>query len=96
MFSTIAAHLTDALKGKYREGVVHWTEDCENGFNSLKQALARKPVLHSPDYNRQCVLLTDVSDNGIRVVLSQVTEGGKEHPIVYHSRKFSNVEKDTV
>ncbi|GBM16261.1 Retrovirus-related Pol polyprotein from transposon 17.6 [Araneus ventricosus] len=93
MFSTIAAPLTDALKGKCRKGVVHWTEDCEKAFNSLKQALASKPVLHSPDYNRQFILQTDASDNGIGVVLSQVTEDDKEHPIVYLSRKFSDVEK---
>ncbi|GBN66597.1 Retrovirus-related Pol polyprotein from transposon 17.6 [Araneus ventricosus] len=79
MFSTIAAPLTDALKGKCRKGVVHWTEDCEKAFNSLKQALASKPVLHSPDYNRQFILQTDASDNGIGVVLSQVTEDDKEH-----------------
>ncbi|GBL89900.1 hypothetical protein AVEN_178332-1 [Araneus ventricosus] len=96
MFSTIAAHLTDALKLKCREGVVNFTEDCENAFNSLKQDLANKPVLHSPDCNRQCVLQTDASDIGIGVVLSQVTEGDKEHPIVYLSRKFSDVEKNTV
>ncbi|GBL83952.1 Retrovirus-related Pol polyprotein from transposon 17.6 [Araneus ventricosus] len=93
MFSTIAAPLTDALKGKCRKGVVHWTEDCEKAFNSLKQALASKPVLHSPDYNRQFILQTDASDNGRGVVLSQVTEDDKEHPIVYLSRKFSDVEK---
>ncbi|GBM74610.1 Retrovirus-related Pol polyprotein from transposon 17.6 [Araneus ventricosus] len=93
MFSTIAAPLTDALKGKRRKGVVHWTEDCEKAFKSLKQALASKPVLHSPDYNRQFILQTDASGNGIGVVLSQVTEDDKEHPIVYLSRKFSDVEK---
>ncbi|GBM03338.1 Transposon Tf2-6 polyprotein [Araneus ventricosus] len=93
MFSTIAAPLTDSLKGKCRKGVVHWTEDCEQAFNSLKQALASKPVLHSPDYNRQFILQTDVSDNGIGVVLSQVTEDDKEHPIIYLSCKFSDVEK---
>ncbi|GBM63434.1 hypothetical protein AVEN_120559-1 [Araneus ventricosus] len=67
----------NALKGKCRKGVVHWTEDCEKAFNSLKQALASKPVLHSPDYNRQFILQTDASDNGIGVVLSQVTEDDK-------------------
>ncbi|GBN40471.1 hypothetical protein AVEN_239058-1 [Araneus ventricosus] len=37
--------------------------------------------------------VTDASDNGIEVVLSEVTEDDKEHPIVYLSRKFSDVEK---
>ncbi|GBM88819.1 Retrovirus-related Pol polyprotein from transposon 17.6 [Araneus ventricosus] len=93
MFSTIAAPLTDALKGKCRKGVVYWTEDCENAFNSLKQALASKPVLHCPDYNPQFILQKDASDNGIGVVLSKVTEDDKEHPIVYLSRILSDVEK---
>ncbi|GBL91698.1 hypothetical protein AVEN_130962-1 [Araneus ventricosus] len=91
MFPTIAAPLTDALKGKYRKGVVHWTEDYMKVFNSLKQALASKPVLHSPDY--QFILQTDASDNGTGVVLCQVTEDDKEHAIVYLIRKFSDVEK---
>ncbi|GBO01588.1 hypothetical protein AVEN_157289-1 [Araneus ventricosus] len=81
----------NALKGKYRKGVVHWTEDYKKVFNSLKQALASKPVLHSPDY--QFVLQTDASDNGTGVVLCQVTEYDKEHAIVYLIRKFSDVEK---
>lgn len=59
----------------------------------MKQALASKPVLHSPDYNRQFILQTDASDNGIGIFISQVTEDDKEHPIVYLSRKFSDVEK---
>ncbi|GBL96048.1 Retrovirus-related Pol polyprotein from transposon 17.6 [Araneus ventricosus] len=75
MFSTIAMPLTDAIKGKCRKGVVHWTEDCENAFNSLKQALASKPVLHSPDYNLQFISQTDASDNGIGVVLTPIPFG---------------------
>ncbi|GBO35830.1 hypothetical protein AVEN_195423-1 [Araneus ventricosus] len=37
--------------------------------------------------------MTDASDNGIGVVLSQITENDKEHRIVYLSRKFSDVGK---
>ncbi|GBM47718.1 Retrovirus-related Pol polyprotein from transposon 297 [Araneus ventricosus] len=68
-------------------------KDCENAFNSLKQALASKPIFPSPDYNRQFILQKDASNNGIGFVLSQVTENDKEHPILHLSRKFSDVGK---
>ncbi|KAF8773122.1 Retrovirus-related Pol polyprotein like [Argiope bruennichi] len=93
MFSSVAAPLTDTLKGKCRKGSEKWTEDCEKAFGSLKQALASKPVLHSPDYNRPFILQTDGSDNGMGVVLSQITGDNQEHTIIYLSRKFSEGEK---
>ncbi|KAF8789934.1 Transposon Ty3-I Gag-Pol polyprotein like [Argiope bruennichi] len=47
MFSSVAAPLTDTLKGKCRKGSVKWTEDCEKAFYS-----ASSPKKTSPAFSR--------------------------------------------
>ncbi|GBO32011.1 hypothetical protein AVEN_55253-1 [Araneus ventricosus] len=37
--------------------------------------------------------LTDSSDYGMGTVLSQIDKDGNEHPIVYHSKKFSEIDE---
>ncbi|KAG8192403.1 hypothetical protein JTE90_017938 [Oedothorax gibbosus] len=39
MFSSIAAPLTDSLKGKARKGSITWTKGCEEAFDKLKNCL---------------------------------------------------------
>ncbi|GBL73262.1 Transposon Tf2-9 polyprotein, partial [Araneus ventricosus] len=42
---------------------------------------------------REFIVQTDSSDMGMGVVLSQLNEDKEEHPILYLSKKFSNVER---
>ncbi|KAG8171308.1 hypothetical protein JTE90_004277 [Oedothorax gibbosus] len=48
IFSSIAAPLTDSLKGKARKGPITWTKECEEAFDKLKNCLCNYPVLYSP------------------------------------------------
>ncbi|GBM62092.1 Retrovirus-related Pol polyprotein from transposon 297, partial [Araneus ventricosus] len=93
LYSVIAAPLTDTLKGKAKRGDIDWTEACEEAFQELKGKLIDKPVLYSPNFNREFIVQTDSSDMGMGVVLSQLNEDKEEHPILYLSKKFSNVER---
>ncbi|KAG8177018.1 hypothetical protein JTE90_029680 [Oedothorax gibbosus] len=94
MFSSIAAPLTDSLKGKARKGPITWTKECEEAFDKLKNCLCNHPVLHSPDYQKPFIVETDASDQGMGVVLSQLADNEtEEHPIIYLSKKFTSVEK---
>ncbi|GBM03940.1 Retrovirus-related Pol polyprotein from transposon 17.6 [Araneus ventricosus] len=93
LYSVIAAPLTDTLKGKAKRGDIDWTEACEEAFQELKGKLIDKPVLYSPNFNREFIVQTDSSDMGMGVVLSQLNENKEEHPILYLSKKFSNVER---
>ena len=63
----------------------------------------RAPVLKSPDFMRPFILQTDASDHGVGAVLSQRDSEGKEHPVVFFSRKllpreekYATVEKECV
>lgn len=93
MYSSIAAPLTDALKGKEKKGAIVWNDKCQAAFETLKEKLTDKPVLFAPDFEKPFIVQTDASDVGMGAVLSQVDERGEEHPIVYLSKKFSDVER---
>ncbi|GFX77512.1 retrovirus-related Pol polyprotein from transposon 297 [Trichonephila clavipes] len=93
LFSVIAAPLTDALNGRAKKGEIAWTTECENAFRELKGKLIDKPVLYAPNFEREFIVQTDASNAGLGAVLTQLTEQGEEHPILYLSKKFSEVEK---
>ncbi|GFV67513.1 retrovirus-related Pol polyprotein from transposon 297 [Trichonephila clavipes] len=93
LFSVIAAPLTDALKGRAKKGEIKWTTECENAFRELKGKLIDKPVLYAPNFEREFIVQMDASNAGMGAVLTQLTEQGEEHPILYLSKKFSEVEK---
>ncbi|GFX17086.1 retrovirus-related Pol polyprotein from transposon 297 [Trichonephila clavipes] len=93
LFSVIAAPLTDALKGRVKKGEITWTTECENAFRELKGKLIDKPVLYAPNFEREFIVQTDASNAGMGAVLTQLNEQGEEHPILYLSKKFSEVEK---
>ncbi|GFS58359.1 retrovirus-related Pol polyprotein from transposon 297 [Trichonephila clavipes] len=82
------------VEGKSKEGrnYVDPTE-CENAFRELKGKLIDKPVLYAPNFEREFIVQTDASNAGMGAVLTQLTEEGEEHPILYLSKKFSEVEK---
>ncbi|GFV42473.1 retrovirus-related Pol polyprotein from transposon 17.6 [Trichonephila clavipes] len=89
----IAAPLTDALMGRAKKGEIKWTTECENALRELKGKLIDKPVLYAPNFEREFIVETDASNAGMGAVLTQLTEQGEEHPILYLSKKFSEVEK---
>ncbi|GFU56542.1 retrovirus-related Pol polyprotein from transposon 297 [Trichonephila clavipes] len=93
LFSVIAAPLTDALKGRAKKGGITWTTEWENAFRELKGKLIDKPVLYAPNFERKFIVQPGASNASMGAVLSQLTEQGEEHPILYLSKKFSEVEK---
>ncbi|GBM57968.1 Retrovirus-related Pol polyprotein from transposon 297 [Araneus ventricosus] len=93
MFSSIVASLTEALKGKLRQGKINWTEECTRAFKELKDKLSQQPILYAPDFNKEFILQTDASNSGMGVILAQKDDNDKEHPVLYLSKKFSETEK---
>ena len=51
------------------------------------------PILIFPDYNREFILDTDASKDGIGAVLSQVQDSGEEKVVAYASRILSKPER---
>ncbi|CAM4672417.1 unnamed protein product, partial [Lepidochelys olivacea] len=83
----MATPITELCK-KGKPDKVIWTEQCQEAFRALKEALVSGPVLANPDFDKPFVVFTDASDTGLRVVLMQEDEKGERHPIVYLSKKL--------
>ncbi|GBM00489.1 Transposon Ty3-G Gag-Pol polyprotein, partial [Araneus ventricosus] len=71
----------------------NWTEECEKSFNSLKQALITSPVLTYPRTDKEFILDTDASNEGIGAVLSQKI-GNEECVIAYFSKSLGKPERN--
>ena len=70
-----------------------WTEDCQTGFDNLKNALTSAPILAYPDYSKPFILETDASLKGLGAVLSQRSEDNTVRVIAYASRSLRPGEK---
>lgn len=63
-----------------KKGQFGWTEEAEEAFKNLKQALTTTPTLTLANFEKQFVIETDTSSDSIGVVLTQ-----KGQPIAYMS-----------
>ena len=66
----------------------HWTTECQQSFERLKQLITSAPVLSIADPNKDYVVCTDASGEGVGGVLMQ--EG---KVIAYESRKLKENEQ---
>ncbi|GBM36473.1 Retrovirus-related Pol polyprotein from transposon 297 [Araneus ventricosus] len=88
--STIARPLHKLTEAKSN---FTWTEECEKSFNSLKQALTSSPILTYPRTDKEFILDTDASNEGIGAVLSQ-NIGNEERVIAYFSKTLGKPERN--
>ncbi|GBL82576.1 Retrovirus-related Pol polyprotein from transposon 297, partial [Araneus ventricosus] len=70
----------------------NWTEECEKSFNSLNQVLT-SPILTYPRTDKDFILDTDASNEGIGAVLSQ-NIGNEERVIAYFSKSLGKPERN--
>lgn len=70
-----------------------WTEECEQGFQTLKQRLVSAPVLAYADFSLPFVLEIDASHSGLGAVLGQESDG-KMRPVAYASRGLRPTESN--
>ena len=66
----------------------HWTDDCQESFETLKNALTSTPILAYPELGSKFILDTDASDAALGAVLSQIQDG-KEKVIAYMSKSMN-------
>jgi hypothetical protein len=90
-FSTIAKPINQLVK---KQIPFIWTQEQENAFNTLKQALISKPVLRHPNFNKPFYVMTDGSAKGFGAVLSQRDENGKDYVIAYASHSIGGAKKN--
>ena len=82
--------LTDLLK-KGEPNQIKWDAESNESFQTLKRALAQKPILRLPNFEKQFVLQTDASDSGQGAVLLQEHDG-VNMPVMCISRKLNAAE----
>lgn len=90
-FSETAAPIYELLRANV---TWEWTTERDAAYQKLKQALANpKLVLRPADPDRQFVLHTDWSVNGVGAVLGQVGDDGQEYMVACASRSLNQHEK---
>ena len=85
-FSMTAAPMTRLLQKNVK---FEWSEKCQVNFDKLKAFLTEASVLTEPTYDKEYVLFSDASLNGLRCVL---TQEGKV--VAYDSRQLKLHEKN--
>ena len=90
-YARIAAPLHQATAGC--EKTLQWSDQCDKGFEMLKEALSKAPTLDYPRIDRIFILDTDACFEAIGAVLSQINETGDEVVIAYGSRHLTSHEK---
>lgn len=70
-----------------------WTPDCQQAFDTLRQALVSAPILSCPDFRLPFHLYVDASQTGIGLALGQVVDG-RETVIAYAGRDFNPAERN--
>ena len=73
--------------------VFNWMLEHQQAFDGLKEALVTAPVLGYPDFNREFMLETDASLQGLGAVLSQQDQNGKLCVIAYASQSLHPSER---
>ena len=81
-YSVTAAPLNHLMKKNQR---LEWSEECQNAFGELKEALMSPPVLVLPTADDHFILDTDASEESIGAVLSVVRDG-HENVVAYAGR----------
>ena len=66
-----------------------WSNQAQESFNILKNALISKPILHYIDHNKEFYLECDASQYAVGAVLLQEGEDNKLFPVAYISKKLT-------
>jgi len=91
------ANFSKIAKGLYKlmrkDTVFEWNDECQEGFDRLKQAIIDYPVLKFPDFSKPFIIRTYASYEGFGGVLLQKHEN-KEFPVHFVSRTLRKEEKN--
>eukprot|EP00745_Piridium_sociabile_P019220 TRINITY_DN29067_c0_g1_i2.p1 TRINITY_DN29067_c0_g1~~TRINITY_DN29067_c0_g1_i2.p1 ORF type:complete len:1086 (+),score=245.99 TRINITY_DN29067_c0_g1_i2:620-3877(+) len=71
-----------------------WTQEHTEALNDLIDCLTSDPVMAYPDFNKECSLHVDASQDGLGAILYQQQEDGRQAVIAYGSRSLTSAEKN--
>ena len=81
----------NALTGKSK---FCWGAEQDAAFGKLKEALGSTAILQLPDMQKTFEVSTDASDVGLGCILSQRDDHGRDRPVCFASRAFSDSERN--
>ena len=84
-FSKVAKPLTNLTR---KDVTFQWTPQCQEAFQSLKDALVSPPILAYPDMTKSFRLFTDASATAVGALLTQ-EQNGEERAIQYLSHQLN-------
>ena len=90
-FSVVARPLHALTK---KDVPFDWTGSCQKSFERLKELLTTSPILVLPDFEKDFMLETDASGQGLGAVLAQKLEDGLVRPIAFASRTLQPHEQN--
>ena len=97
-FAELAAPLNEATKGldirkrSQRPPALNWTNECEQAFQKIKDAMISPPTLKVADITKPYIVQPDASDIAVGAVLLQEHDG-KLHSVAYISKKWTEQER---
>ncbi|CAB5126555.1 unnamed protein product [Rhizophagus irregularis] len=71
-----------------------WTNKQQDIFEWLKQCLTESPILSHPNFEKEFILITDASADGLGAILAQKNDKDKEVVIAYASRSTNKTERN--
>ena len=91
-FSELAIPLTTLLR---KNVAFSWTTEADNSYESIKEILAKSPILYVADNSKPFFIFTDASNDAVGSALCQFsTTDNLYHPVCYHSHKLNKTEKN--
>ena len=81
-YATLISPLYKLLR---KNSIFEWTNEHTTSIEKLKEALCLAPILCYPCYDKQFIIRTDASYQGIGGVLLQLYNDEVEHPVFYIS-----------
>ena len=76
-----------------KESPFEWTQQCQDAFETLKDALTSAPILAFPDMSKPFELITDASGHSLGYLLCQKDSQNRECVISYGERALKREEK---
>ncbi|CAB4418807.1 unnamed protein product [Rhizophagus irregularis] len=71
-----------------------WTDKQQKALEEIKEKLINYPILQHPNFEKEFILITDASGEGLGAILEQLDENNREIVISYASRSLINAEKN--
>jgi hypothetical protein len=84
-FAEIVKLIIDMLR---KNSEVKWTAEAKASFAHIKKVISEAPVLASPDYLKDFLIFSFVSEHTLAAILLQKNEEGFEKPIAFFSKSL--------